>query len=311
MDYSYIPIICGPTASGKSALALEVCKRTGGELVSCDSMQIYKHLDVGTAKPTLEEQRIVPHHLIDIVEPGCDFSVNDFLMSCFEAIEDIRSRGKLPVLCGGTGQYISALRDGIRYDDKTVPDSVTDMLYDRFDKEGIDGIYSELQNADPEAASKIHPNNTRRVIRAYAVCLATGKSFTQWNAESKKTGPKYPFVLFEYDYEDKRDVLYNRINLRVDKMMDEGLLKEAEYLYSLDIPKTSTCFQAIGYKEFKPYIENGTKEALDRAVYEIKLNSRHYAKRQLTWFRYIDGIIKIDTSTSYDDAFNMLISHIK
>lgn len=312
IDYKAIPIICGPTASGKSSLAIELCERTGGELISCDSMQIYKHLDIGTAKADAEEQRRVPHHMTDIVEPGDIFSVNDYINRCYDCIEDILERGKLPVICGGTGQYISALKDGIRYVDEPIPDEVVEALSERYDDEGADVIYGELSDIDPEAAKGMHMNNKRRVIRALAVYKATGKTFTQWNSESRKTGPKYPYMLFEPDYEDHRDILYDRINKRVDIMMDMGLLKEAQYLYSLPIDHGSTCFQAIGYKEFRDYINDPTSENLERAVYLIKLNSRHYAKRQLTWFRYINEIIKIDPfrpqTESVDDV---ILQYIK
>ena len=310
-EFKAIPIICGPTASGKSSIALELCRRVGGELISCDSMQLYKHLDVGTAKATKEEQAEVPHHMIDIIEPGVNFSVSDYLSGCFDAIEDVLNRGKLPVICGGTGQYISALRDGIRYMSEDIPSEVVDSLYARYNEEGIDKMYQELVAVDPEAAANMHPNNTRRVIRAYSVYKATGKTFTQWNSESKLSGPEYPFVLFEPDYEDCREVLYDRINKRVDIMMDEGLLDEVNYLYSLDADRKSTCFQAIGYKEFADYVLNGTSEALEKAIYDVKLNSRHYAKRQLTWFRYIDGIIKLPINASVEERLNILIRNIK
>ncbi len=307
-DYRFIPIICGPTASGKSSVALEVCRLTGGELISADSMQIYKKLDVGTAKATKEEQEEIRHHMIDIIEPGVDFSVNDYLYSCFEAIESCLKRGKLPVICGGTGQYISALRDGIRYVDEPIPDEVINAIYKRIDDIGIEPVYEQLCSIDPVAASKIHINNTRRVVRALAVYEATGKTFTEWNSESKTTGPSYPFKLFEIDYEDSRDVLYDRINKRVDIMMEENLLKEAEYLYSLDINRKSTCFQAIGYKEFAPYFAG--EIPLDKAVYDIKLNSRHYAKKQLTWFRYIDNIYKLDRNNSAFVSAKEVINNI-
>ena len=303
-----IPIITGPTASGKSAVAIELCKRVGGELISCDSMQIYKHLDVGTAKATLEEQAQVPHHMIDIVEPGQSYSVSSFLRDCLESIDDVLKRGKTPVLCGGTGQYISSLRDGISFEGDPKADEEAERLYREYESSGIDGIYERLVQVDPEAASKIHPNNTRRVIRALSVYLATGKTFTRRNLESKNEGPKYPFALFEIDYEDDRSVLYDRINLRVDKMMDEGLEKEARYLYSLPIDRKSTCCQAIGYKEFLPLIDNEPGSTLERVAYEIKLNSRHYAKRQLTWFRYIDGINKIDRNLDIKSQVDYILS---
>ena len=309
-SYKAIPIICGPTASGKSSVALELCKKLGGELVSCDSMQIYKYLDVGTAKATKEEREAVPHHMIDILEPGENYSVNDYLEACKAEILEILSRGKLPVICGGTGQYVSALRDGIKYVEEPVPQEFMDTLYKEVEESGIERIYEELSTVDPEAVKNIHPNNTRRVLRAYAIYKVTGKTFTQWNSESKKSGPMFPFVLFEPDYEDCRDVLYDRINKRVDVMMDEGLLDEVNYLYSLDADRKSTCFQAIGYKEFAMYVETRTQEALDRAIYEVKLNSRHYAKRQLTWFRYIDNIIKLNPNNSMETNLDTIIQAI-
>lgn len=305
-----IPIITGPTASGKSAVALKLCELTGGELISCDSMQIYKGLDVGTAKPTEEEQRLVPHHMIDIVEPGMYYSVSSFVEDCYACIEDILSRGKLPVLCGGTGQYISALKDGISFEDDPKADEETEKLYEEFRKDGINGIYQRLVDVDPESASKIHPNNTRRVIRALAVYLASGKTKTQRNAESRKEGPRYRFELFEINYEDDRSILYDRINRRVDIMMDMGLEKEARYLYSLPIDRKSTCCQAIGYKEFLPLIDNEPGSSAERAAYEIKLNTRHFAKRQLTWFRYIDGIHMIDRDLSVEEQAESILKLI-
>ena len=295
-----IPIITGPTASGKSAVALKLCEMIGGELVSCDSMQIYKSLDVGTAKATSEEQAKIPHHMIDIVEPGENYNVSMFVEDCYKAIEDILERGKTPVLCGGTGQYISALKDGLNFEDDPKADEVTDRLYEEYKAHGIDDIYRRLVESDPESASKIHPNNTRRVIRALAVYEATGKTKTQRNIDSRKEGPKYNFVLFTIDYEDDRSILYDRINRRVDIMMEEGLEKEARFLYSLPIDRKSTCCQAIGYKEFLPFIDNEPGSSLERVRYEIKLNTRHYAKRQLTWFRYINDIHKIDRNLSVE-----------
>jgi len=307
IDINTIPIITGPTASGKSASALELCSMINGELVSCDSMQIYRHLDIGTAKATKEEQERIPHHMIDIVEPGENFSVRCFLESCFESIEDIKSRGKIPVLCGGTGQYISALKDGINYAEDPAADKYTEELMQEYEQDGIERIYRKLVEVDREAASKIHPNNTRRVVRALAVYLATGKTFTQRNLESKKEGPRYPYTIFMINYEDSRDVLYERINKRVDVMIDMGLVEEAKYLYSLPIDRKSTCCQAIGYKEFLPYLDGLPNGTIDRAAYEIKLNSRHYAKKQLTWFRYMKDIELIDRNySSSDQAQSML-----
>ena len=302
-----IPIITGPTASGKSASALKLCEMTGGELISCDSMQIYKHLDVGTAKPSLEEQALVPHHMIDIIEPGESYNVSMFVNDCYKVIEDILGRGKLPVLCGGTGQYISALKDGISFEEDPEADAVTEKLYEEYKGSGIEDIYRRLAEADPDEAKKIHPNNTRRVIRALAVYEATGKTKTQRNLDSKKEGPRYRYALFMIDYEDDRSVLYDRINRRVDIMMEEGLEQEARYLYSLPIDRKSTCCQAIGYKEFLPLIDNKPGSSSERAAYEIKLNTRHFAKRQLTWFRYIDDIFKIDRNISPEEQAKKIL----
>lgn len=306
-----IPVIAGPTASGKSAVALELCKLADGELISCDSMQIYKHLDVGTAKATPEEQASVPHHMIDIIEPGENYSVSMFLKDCYSSIEDVLKRGKFPVLCGGTGQYISALKDGISFEADPEADEVTALLYKEFEKNGIDDIYQRLVKSDPESASKIHPNNTRRVIRALAVYEITGKTMAERNAESIKNGPVYNFMVFDIDYEADRAVLYDRINARVDIMINEGLEKEARYLYSLPIDRKSTCCQAIGYKEFLPLIDCEPGSSLERTVYEIKLNSRHYAKRQLTWFRYMKDVQHIDRTLNVHDQASYILSKIK
>ena len=290
-QYKYIPVITGPTASGKSSLALNVCRKTGGELISADSMQIYKGLDIGTAKDTASERAEIVHHMTDIVDPGTYFNVSDYVTACYEVIETLLSKGTLPVICGGTGQYISALFYGFDYGKDASADEETARLEEEFERDGIDGIYARLLEKDPEAAAKIHPNNTRRVIRALAVIESTGKTFTEKNNESTNEGPRYPFKLFMLDMD--REVLYDRINRRVDIMLEEGLEQEARALYDSGADRKSTCFQAIGYKEFKDYFE-GTSD-IDEAVYNIKLRSRHYAKRQLTWFRAMgESVIKLD-----------------
>ena len=294
-EYKYIPVITGPTASGKSSLALELCRRTGGELISADSMQIYKGLDIGTAKDSAAERAEIPHHMTDIAEPGTYFNVSDYVTACYETIGGLLARGVLPVICGGTGQYISALYYGFDYGRDASADEETARLEKEFEENGIDGIYARLKERDPEAAAKIHPNNTRRVIRALAVIESTGRTFTEKNSESTSEGPRYPFKLFMIDMD--RQILYDRINRRVDIMMEEGIEQEARDLYDSDADKKSTCFQAIGYKEFKDYFEG--KSDIDEAVYNIKLRSRHYAKRQLTWFRAIgDDVIRLSPDDS-------------
>lgn len=281
--YSYIPIIAGPTASGKSALALEICRKTGGELVCADSMQIYKYLDVGTAKDTKEEIGDVPHYMTDIVEPGAYFSVYDYVSTAIPIIRDILERGKLPVVCGGTGQYISSLLYGLDYgtgdDDKEA--EATSKLSDEFEKSGIEPLYSRLKAIDPEAADKIDPQNTRRVIRALAVYDALGITFTEKNKLSKVNGPEFPFKVFMIDWD--REVLYDRINRRVSIMIDNGIVDEAKGLLEKNVDRKSTCWQAIGYKEMLKYLEG--EETLEQAADRIRTGTRHYAKRQLTWLR--------------------------
>ena len=290
--YSYIPIIAGPTASGKSALALEICRQADGELVCADSMQIYKGLDVGTAKDTKEEIGNVPHYLTDIIEPGTDFSVYDYLNTALPVIKDILERGKLPVVCGGTGQYISSLLYGLDYGtgDEDAEIKATKELEEEYAEKGIDPLYARLMQEDPEAAKQIHPNNTRRVIRALAVHKALGITFSEKNKRSKLNGPEYPFKVFMIDWD--REVLYDRINKRVGIMIDNGIVEEAKMLLESGVDRKSTCWQAIGYKEMLKYIEG--EESLDEAADRIRIGTRHYAKRQLTWFRSMgDDVIRI------------------
>ena len=300
--YSHIPIITGPTASGKSGLALEICEVTGGELISCDSMQIYKTLDIGTAKDSADERRRVPHHMTDIIEPGCDYSVKDYTDDALLAIRDVLERGKLPVLCGGTGQFVSALYYGLEYGETLIPEAVMDRLDNELKTCGAEAMHARLSLIDPEAASKIHPNNTRRLIRALAVYEATGKTFTEKNVESRRKGAEYPFKVFFIDID--RSLLYDRINKRVDIMFEQGLEQEARMLYSSIIPRDSTCFQAIGYKEFKDYFDDEC--SIEEVADKIKLNSRHYAKRQITWFRGMEDIVRIPFGTTAQDVVGQI-----
>ncbi len=285
--YSFIPVIAGPTASGKSALALEICRRADGELVCADSMQIYKGLDVGTAKDTKEEIGDIPHYMTDIIEPGTDFSVYDYVSTAIPIIRDILRRGKLPVVCGGTGQYISSLLYGLDYGegDEDAEINATKELEEELSKLGIDVLYARLQEEDPEAAKIIHPNNKRRVIRALAVHKALGITFSEKNRRSKLSGPEFPFKVFMLDWD--REELYDRINKRVGIMVSEGLVDEAKMLLSLNVDRTSTCWQAIGYKEMLNYLDG--KETLEEACDRIRIGTRHYAKRQLTWLRSMGG----------------------
>ena len=244
--------------------------------------------------------------MVDILNPDESFSVNDFAIKAVETIEDILSRGKMPVLCGGTGQYISALYYGIKYVDEPIDQKIIDDLYIEFENQGIDRIYDELVRVDPVASEKIHKNNTRRVIRAYAVYLSTGKNFTWWNENSKTEGPAYPYKLFAIDHD--RSILYDRINKRVDIMINDGLIEEVKSLYEAHLLDNSTAKQAIGYKELFDYIDGNS--SLDDAIYQIKLRSRHYAKKQLTWFRYMEGLELLNPS-NLDLEIENIIEKIK
>ena len=303
--YSYLPIIAGPTASGKSALALEICRIADGELVCADSMQIYKGLDVGTAKDTKEEIGDIPHYMTDIIEPGTDFSVYDYVSTALPIIRDILERGKLPVVCGGTGQYVSSLLYGLDYGtgDEEAELQATKELEEELKNVGIDVLYERLQKEDPEAAKLIHPNNNRRVIRALAVHKALGITFSEKNKKSKEKGPEFPFKVFMIDWD--RELLYDRINKRVGIMAENGIIDEAKMLLESGVDRSSTCWQAIGYKEMLKYLEG--EETLEQACDRIRIGTRHYAKRQLTWLRSMgEDVTKILPGDTSDNAKKVL-----
>lgn len=272
--------VTGPTASGKTALAIEIAKRFGGEVVSCDSMQIYEGMDVGTAKPTPQELSEVPHHMIDIAKPCENYSVADFVEKARRCIDEIYCRGKLPVLAGGTGLYMDSILQNIVFDEYESDQEFRKNMQELADREGADVLHKLLAEKDVEAAEKIHPNNVRRVIRALEVCHLTGKTFTQANLESRGE-PVFDALIFGIDVD--REVLYERINTRVDKMVDEGLLDEVRALKQKGISRETTAMQAIGYKEIFDYLEGLSN--FQEAVEKIKMESRRYAKRQLTWLR--------------------------
>ena len=272
--------VAGPTASGKTALAIEIAKRFGGEIVSCDSMQIYKYMDVGTAKPDKDELAVAKHHMIDIVHPSEKCSVADFVKLARNCIDDIIERGKLPILAGGTGLYMDSVLENIVFEDFGSDPDFRAEMQKLADSNGAMAVHRLLAEKDPEAAEKIHPNNVRRVIRALEVCHLTGKTFTQVNLESRRE-PVYDALILGIDAD--REVLYERINIRVDKMMKNGLLDEVKNLKKMGIDRDTTAMQAIGYKEILEFLEG--RATIDEAVEKIKMESRRYAKRQLTWFR--------------------------
>lgn len=274
--------VAGPTASGKSALALELCKRLDGELISLDSMQIYRGLDIGTAKPTKAEQAEVRHHMIDICEPTENFSAAEFAERAHKVIADVQSRGKKAVLCGGTGLYLDTVLGRLDFGEIESDEKLRGELIAFAEKNGAEALHERLRGIDPQAAEKIHKNNVRRVARAIEIYELTGKTKTEHDREAISDSP-YESLIIGLDYDD-REVLYNRINRRVDAMIEAGLEGEVRSLVSRGLLSAeSTAGQAIGYKEMLGYIAGDC--SLGDAVEKIKLGTRRYAKRQLTWLR--------------------------
>lgn len=276
-------IICiaGPTASGKTGLAVTLAKALDGEVVSCDSMQIYRRMNIGTAKPTTEEMQGIPHHMLDVAEPDEDYSVSRYVEAADACVQDILARGKTVILCGGTGLYMDSLIAGRSF--APFPSTGQRELLEQYaDEQGIESIYSMLKDADPETAERLHLSDRKRIIRAMEVFLETGLPISWHNAQSRQIPPKYDPMWLGMDFAD-RQMLYDRIDRRVDRMMEEGLEAEVRALLADGIPAKCTAMQAIGYKELAQAIcgERTTAQAVDA----IKQGSRRYAKRQLTWFR--------------------------
>ena len=299
MDKPLVVVVLGPTASGKTSLGIEIAEKLGGEIVSADSMQIYENMDIATAKPTADELSRVKHHLIGFVPVGEKFSVAKYKEKATEAIDDILSRGKLPVVVGGTGFYIDTLvknTEFLDYEDS----GIRNKLEAKCESDGIETLYNELKEIDPKAAEKLHINDNKRIIRALEVYYTTGKTITEQDEASHLNESKYRWCLIGLNAKD-RQYLYDRINLRVDMMVEEGLIEEAVNFFSSEV--SSTAAQAIGYKELKPYIDSLV--TLDEALEKLKMESRRYAKRQLTWFRrnpYINWF-EIDDMTK-DELIN-------
>jgi len=274
-------VIAGPTATGKTALSVQLAKEIGGEIVSSDSIQIYKKLDIGSAKPTDEEKQGIIHHLMDFVEAYGDYSVADYVTDAKKTIDDILSRGKVPIITGGTGLYISSIVDNVSFSESEKDEEVRLRLKKELEETGPEEMHARLLAIDPVSANSIHPNNTKRVIRALEIFETTGKTRTEQEKVSKLKKSPYDFCLIALSCD--RDLLYERINRRVDIMVDAGLFNEVEDLLKSGVKETAQSMQGIGYKEAVMAIKGEiTKE---ESIELIKKNSRNYAKRQLTWFR--------------------------
>ena len=281
--------IVGPTASGKTALSIALAKKFNGEIISADSMQFYREMNIGTAKPDMAERDGIVHRMIDILDITESFSVSDFCERCDREVSDVHEECKLPIMCGGTGFYVDSFLDGIKFGQFENSPELRDRLYKELDENGLDALYERLCSVDPN--NTVDRNNPKRVIRALEVYELTGKTLAQWNEESRIEGPKYESLIIGLRFND-REKLYERINKRVDIMLEAGLLSEVEKLISMGLKDTVTAGQAIGYKEFYPYFD-GTA-SLEECTEKLKQESRKYAKRQMTWFRRNPKIQWID-----------------
>ena len=279
--------VLGPTASGKTALAAELCRRIGGEVVSCDSMQIYRRMDIGTAKPTPDEMLGVPHHMIDVCDPTEDYSVARYVTEASAAIGDVLARGKVPVIAGGTGLYADSLLSGCDFSAREEDLSLRRALTERYEKEGGEALLRELAAADPETAVRLHANDARRIIRALEVIALTGQTLSAHDAATRARPAPYDALRLVLCPED-RELLYRRIETRVDAMLRAGLAEEVRSLLDSGVSPRCTAMQAIAYKELTAALRG--EQTVDEAREAIVRGTRHYAKRQLTWFRREDAV---------------------
>lgn len=282
-----ILVVTGPTATGKTALSVELAKKLGGEIVSADSMQIYRGMDIGTAKVTKAEMQNIPHHMIDIADPSEDYSVSRYVEEADAAVRGILSRGRLPIVAGGTNLYIDSLIAGLDFAEKAEDAALRESLNKQYDDIGGEAMLEHLRGFDPERAAKLHPADKRRIVRAVEIYILTGETITRHDEETKKRPKRYDAVKIALTFAD-RAVLYDRINARVDKMVSDGLFDEVKGLLDSGLSPACTSMQAIGYKEPAAYFRGEMSK--DEAIELIKLSSRRYAKRQLTWLRRDDSI---------------------
>lgn len=276
-----ILVIVGPTASGKTRMAVELAQRHNGEVISADSMQIYRTMDIGTAKPTKEEMGGVPHHMIDVADPEEDFSVARYVEMAARCVDDVLERGKLPIVAGGTGLYIDSLLSGRTFAPFSPDSALRGQLERELAEKGGQAMLEELSKVDPEAAARLHPNDHKRIIRALEVYRSTGKTITQHNRETQAIPPRYDALTIGLAFQD-RQAMWRRIDQRVDEMVAAGLEDEVRRLLTSGISPKCTAMQAIGYKEFTQALSG--EMTWQEAAEVVKLRSRQYAKRQLTWF---------------------------
>ena len=280
MSKEKVIVICGPTASGKTSLSIELAKKINGEIVSCDSMQIYKDMNIGTAKPTQEEMQGIKHYLIDFISPNERYSVADYKKDAKKAIKEIISKGKTPIVVGGTGLYIDSLIYEIEYQDIKFDENYRKELEKNVEEKGLEYLYKKAKEIDPQAIEKISPNDKKRILRILEIYHMTGKNKKQQEIESRKKEVEYDYHVYAIDWD--REELYNRINKRVDIMIQQGLIEEVKNILE-KYKEFPTAMQGLGYKEVVEYLEG--KLTKDEMIEKIKMETRRYAKRQLTWFR--------------------------
>ena len=280
MNKPKVIVICGPTASGKTALSIQLAQKINGEIISSDSMQIYKDMNIGTAKPDKQEMQGIKHYLLDFVEPNQRYSVADYKKDAENAIEDILQKGKVPIIVGGTGLYVDSLIYGIEYPNIEFDENYRKKLEKRAEKEGLEKLYEEARKIDPQAMEKISRNDQKRILRVLEIYNATGKTKTEQEIESRKNEVKYDYKVFAINMD--REKLYDRINKRVDIMIQKGLIEEVENLLK-KYNEFPTAIQGLGYKEVVEYLQG--KVLKEDMIENIKRESRRYAKRQITWFK--------------------------
>lgn len=303
-----IIVIVGPTAVGKTYVSIELAKKLGTEIISADSMQIYKGMDVGTAKINDEEMQGIQHHMIDLIYPNENYSVSDFKTEAEKNIDDMLSRGKIPVIVGGSGLYVNSLIYDLDFSNAKSNDKLRDYYTYYHQEHGEDALYEKLRKIDPESAEKIHKNNVKRVIRALEVYDITGKKFSETNTDIRKKSSKYDFILIGLSMD--RKALYERINQRVDKMIDDGLVEEVKALLDKGFEKNLISMQAIGYKEIIEFLEGNI--TFEEAVNILKRNTRHFAKRQFTWFLKDENVkwFNIENVNKIDAALEQIYEYL-
>ena len=298
-------VIGGPTASGKSSLAVELAKKINGEIISADSMQIYKDMNIGTAKITEVEMQGIKHYMISLVSPEERYSVSAYKKEAEAAIEEILAKGKVPIVVGGTGLYIESLIYGIEFQDEKVDEEYRNKLNELAEKEGLEELYSKAKEIDPKAMEKISQNDKKRIIRVLEIYHKTGKTKTEQDLESRKKELKYNYKLFAITMD--RKLLYEKIEKRIDMMLEQGLIEEVESIKN-KYNKFPTAMQGLGYKEVVEYLENElTKEEM---IEKLKKETRHYAKRQLTWFRKYKDIIWLEGEAGIDSNLDIIIKQM-